>query len=673
MTDNGFNTFRYRLYRCIPIAIFCGLGLLVFAGAFAPAQARQNFKGRKLDHAETTESTRFFEVFSFPNMNRVEYYRDERKLKQLNELEREKDFEKMYPLLKEYVRNFGMANFFRDTRMIWQLAKLTELFGDMEESKAWYRLVLRHHRDDLDISTIELYYDSLTLNDKQYYVPLEYYYELVEFRKSVDTLRPPRGILLNIGEAVNSSASDYGPTLSIDNNTLLFTSKRNGATEGLRAIMNEDLFYSTKKGPEWQSAASFDEVNTRYNEGSAIISRDGSMMYFARCHSPEGFGNCDLYSAKMQADSTWGEVKNLGREVNSSGWDSHPSLSHSGDTLYFASDRIGGFGLSDIYYIYRTRSGEWSAAQNAGPMINSRRNEASPFFHPEYDLLYFSSTGQLLNFGEFDIYRAYYRNGQFAEPVNIGPLVNGPGSELYFTIDSESKDLYYAKGNEGTMENLDLFSFPLPMGAQPDANTSFSGSLLDSLTGLPMSGIVSIIDLDQGIEVAPRFLRPDGTFEFDLIRNKNYLLIIQGDDFFRIEEIFYLENDTDIDLTTSPLSTRMKFASIEFENGKAELRPAMYSDLDRVVDFLLDNPDFRLRINGHTDSDGSEVLNLKLSQARADAIRDYIIQFGQIAPERIEAKGYGSEKPIVQETTEENKRLNRRVEFEIFRPAEPEN
>ncbi|MFA0960846.1 OmpA family protein [Roseivirga sp. BDSF3-8] len=669
MIITRFITFSNPALRRLAVFILGSTGLLLSIGCIIPAQAQRNFKGQKLDHAETTESARFYEAFSFPNVNRVEYYQDEGKLKQINELERKKDFENLYPVLKSYVMNFGIANFSRDTEMLWRLAKLTELFGDMEEAKAWYRLVLRHHRSDLDIKSIELYYDSLTVNDKQYYVPLDYYYELVEFRKSVDTLRPPRGILLNIGDAVNSGASDYGPTLSIDNNTLLFTSKRNGATEGLRAIVNEDLFYSKKYG-DWQKASAFNEINTRYNEGSAIISRDGRTMYFARCHSPEGYGNCDLYSAKLQADSTWGEVKNMGREINSSGWDSHPSLTHSGDTLYFASDRIGGFGVSDIYYTHRRRDGSWSPAKNAGPMINSRQNEASPFYHPEYNILYFSSTGQLLNFGEFDIYRAYYRDGQFTEPVNIGPLVNGQGSELYFTIDSDSRELFYAKGNEGSMENLDLFSFPLPMGAQPEANTTFSGSLTDSLSGEPLTGIVSVIDLDQGIEVAPRFLRPDGSFQFDLIRNKNYLLIIQGDDYFRIEEIFYLEEDTDINLKATPLSTRMKFASIEFENGKADLLPAMFADLDRVIDFLLDNPDFRLKISGHTDSDGSEDLNRKLSQERADAIRDYIIRFGQIDPERIEAIGYGSEKPIVEETTEENKRLNRRVEFEIYRPAE---
>ena len=281
--------------------------------------------------------------------------------------------------------------------------------------------------------------------------------------------------------------------------------------------------------------------------------------------------------------------------------------------------------------------------------------------------MYFTSNGHLLNFGSFDIYKSVLDVGQWQEPKNIGPLVNGAGNEFYFTIDAASRNLYYAASTTKNIENLDLFSFPLPMGAQPQATTSFSGVLLDSITGLPMSGIVSIIDLDNGIEVAPKFIRPDGTFQFDLINNNNYLLIIQGDEYFRIEEIFYLEGDTEIHRTAQPLASKLKFESIEFENGKADILPEMYGDLDKIIDFMLDNPDFNINIAGHTDSDGSADFSLVLSQQRAAAIRDYVVQFGNIDESRVSAVGFGNTRPIVEEKTDEDKKLNRRVEFEIFR------
>jgi outer membrane protein OmpA-like peptidoglycan-associated protein len=302
-----------------------------------------------------------------------------------------------------------------------------------------------------------------------------------------------------------------------------------------------------------------------------------------------------------------------------------------------------------------------------GPVINSRGSDVSPFYHYVEKVLYFSSNGHNLNFGEFDIYKTYTEQGFWGEPQNIGPLVNGIGSEFYFTIDSESEDLFYARSEENRMANLDLYSFPLPMGAQPLANTKVTGSLLNEENGKPFKGIVSIIDLDNGIEVAPKFLRPDGSFEFNLINNNNYLLILQGDEFFRIEELFYLNGAAEFHKTTSPISSRMKFESVEFEEGSSQLSSYMYGDLDKLADFLLDNPEFNLRISGHTDSDGKEDANLELSQDRADVIKEYLVYFGKVPEYRISANGFGSSKPIVEEKTDADKRLNRRVEFELYR------
>ena len=594
------------------------------------------------------------------------YYRDEKKAKAIMATYNAEDWDALYPMLIDYISNFGIMNFYKDTKLIWRLAKITEMYGNYDEALALYKLVLRHHRADIDIRTVELHYDSLNANKTDYYVPLEFYYELVDYRKEVDTLQPPRSVLLNMGPTVNSDWSDYGPYLGSQNNLLIFTSKRNGHISGAGIENDEDLFVARKNNQVWENAFDLDDINTIYNEGSGCLSKDGKTLIFARCNSPETYGDCDLFSAKLDIDSAWRQVKNIGPEVNSKSWDSHPSLSPSGDTLYFSSDRIGGFGLADIYYSVKDIEGNWTAAKNMGAIINTRNSEVSPFYHQEFDVLYFSSNGQNLNFGEFDIYKSYLKKGIWEEPKNIGPLVNGPGSEFYFTIDSKSEDLYYARSVENDLTNMDLYSFPLPMEAQPSANTVVRGQLLNEENGQPFPGIVSIIDLDNGIEVAPKYLRPDGSFQFELINKNNYLLIIQGDQFFRIEELFYLDGDMEINKTTVPLSSRLEFSSIEFANGRSELSKDMYGDLDKLADFMLDNPTFSLRISGHTDSDGREDFNLQLSQERADAIKEYLVYFGKIEDQRIEAKGFGSSKPIVEEITEEDKHLNRRVEFELF-------
>ena len=647
--------------------------ILVLSMLLASTAVMAQFRGKKKQveiNTDTLPKDVTLNIYKFENIGNVDYYYNASKIERLRRLEREKNWEGLYVALKDYVKRFGIQNFYKDTRYIWRLAKLTELFGDYEEARTLYRLVLRHHHQGIDIKEIEIYYDSLNNIEADEYVPIDYYYELVEHRKLIDTLRPPRGVLLNMGTAVNSSKADYGPTLSLTDDLLIFTSKRNNLDLSIRRRDNEDLFITKKDDYGiWSEASPVAGLNSLYNEGSAVLSRDGKTLYFSRCECIDCYGDCDLFVTTLQADSTWGDVQNLGVNVNSVSWDSHPSLSHSEDTLYFASDRLGGFGLADIYFTWKNVNGTWAVAQNLGPVINTRNNDVSPFYHPVFKMLYFTSNGQLYNFGEYDIYKSEYVNGDWNEPHNIGPLVNGRGSEFYFTIDSESRNLFYSRSSSRDLNKQDLYSFPLPMEAQPLANTQLTGTLTDSLTGAPFRGIVSIIDLDEGIEVAPRYLRADGSFEFKLIDKRNYLLIIQGDDFFRIEEAFFLDGPMELNRVTEPLAAKVKFESIEFEVGKAELQPSMYGDLNKVVNFLYDNIDFRLRVSGHTDSFGAEDFNLRLSKERAEVIRDYIVLFAGIHESRVEHEGYGSSRPVMVENSESDKAFNRRVEFEIYRPA----
>ncbi len=607
------------------------------------------------------------DIFTFPNINKIPVYYDKTKFTKINQLYASSNEEALYPALKAYVKNFGIENFTKEISMIWQLAKLSERFGPPGESILLYKLVLKHHQQGIDINKVRQEYDIIARNEKDYYVPLDQYYELVDYRKEIDTLRPPHGVLLNMGGSVNSQKADYAPTIGNVDTIMLFTSKRNINAQSLERKYDEDLFFSVKEYGYWTDAREFTTINTIHNEGSACLSKDGKQLYFARCDSPDSQGSCDIFMAELKADSTWGNVRNLGPNINTVFWDSHPSLSRSGDTLLFSSDRKGGFGMSDIYYSVKDKKGVWQKAKNIGPIINTRGQEVSPFFHRKFNVLYFSSNGHPLNFGDFDIYKAYKQGNVWGEPKNIGPLVNGPGSEYYFTIDSESSLLYYARSEDSTPADLDLHSFPVPMEAQPTALALLKGTLTNRQTQQPMKGIVSIIDLDEGVEVAPKFLRPDGTFDFNLINQRNYLLIIQGDDFFRIEESFFMEGDMEINKEAEPFESKIAFKSLEFESSKADILWSMHDDLSKIGNFLIDHPGMRITISGHTDSEGKPEANLRLSQARADAIRDYLIEEFKIQPDRINAIGYGGTRPIVEEKTEEDRRLNRRVEFEIHR------
>lgn len=602
------------------------------------------------------------DIFSFPNVNRRNFYYDATAFQKLQTLKKSGG-QPYYDALRRYVAQFGIANFHENTAMIWELARLSKQFGPPGESVLLYKLVLKHHRQGINIEDVFREYDSIERDKQRYYVPLDYYYQLVAYRREIDTLRPPPAVLVNMGDDINSRKEDYGPTIGNVDNLLLFTSKRNRHQQGERAY-DEDLFYSERRDGYWNPAHEFKNINTSYNEGSACLSLDGKYLLFSRCNAPESLGNCDIYQAERSNDSTWTNIRHLGPNINSSGWDSHPSLTHSGDTLYFASNRLGTFGLSDIFFSVRDEKGEWGPARNAGPVINTVNSEVSPFFHHKFNVLYFSSDGQPLNFGAFDIYKSYLRKGTWTEAKNVGPLVNGAGSEYYFTIDSQSRELFYARSEESDHQNLDLFSFVVPMEAQPEAITQLKGSLKDQ-AGKPMKGLVSIIDLDEGIEVAPKFLREDGTFDFSLINKRNYLLIIQGDEFFRIEEIFFMNGEMEINKIAEPIESKIAFESLEFENGKANILPAMHADLDKLANFMIDHPTLKLKISGHTDSAGKEEANLRLSQARADAIKNYLVTQFHVESARVTAIGYGSAKPVAQELSDQHKQLNRRVEFEI--------
>ena len=618
------------------------------------------------DTARNAVSPKVYSLLTFPNLNKSAYYRDAKAFATLQKLARRSNTDALYPRLFAYVQQFGVKNFIEESGLLWKLAKLEEEQGDTTAAVALYKLLLKHHPRGMEAQEARQLLQDFGEEQKEDYVPLEYYYELVEFRKEIDTLRPPRGVYLNMGDGLNSSANDYGPTLSASNDVLLFTSKRHKRSQGLKEVDNEDLMVSYRRDDDWSMAEPLEGINSPYNEGSACLSPDGNTLFFARCNAPDGSGSCDLYVSMRQEGQSWSPPRNLGSHINSAAWDSHPSLSRTGDTLFFASDRLGGFGLSDIYYTHRNAKGQWERPKNVGPLVNTRGSEVSPFFHPAHNILYFSSDGHLLNFGEYDIYKSYRYRSIWNEPKNIGPLVNGAGSEFYFTIDVQSQNLYYARSVENQMGNLDLYSFPLPMEAKPTATINLDGSLVNSETGEPFrSGIVLIIDLDNGVEVAPKSLRDDGTFAFQLINNNRYLIIIQGEEFFRLEEVFFLTGDRTFNFETMPISSRIQFSNMEFDNGKSEIKPEMYADLDKISNFLMDNPYIQLHIEGHTDSDGNPELNRKLSQSRADAIRTYLIDFGSVAPDRVKATGYGSSKPIVDEQTAADKKLNRRVEFRI--------
>lgn len=612
---------------------------------------------------------------SFPNLGALKPYRNSRLDKALARAEAQEDLRVVDSLLRQYVTQYSVYNF-RDTVSLERLlrwAQVRELLGDTLLSAYLYGLVIRnmHHAP----SEVRLAYQRLRERWRSEWVPLDYYRKIVRLRQKIDTLAPPRGVLLSLGPHINSPYPDYAPYMHPSGQVLLFTSRREQMLTALDPdqLRNEDLYYSQRDFVRggFKPAEKFrDVINSPYNEGSACLNSDGTVLILARCDAPDGYGSCDLYLSRYE-NGRWQEPKNLGPTLNSPYWDSHPFL--VGDTLlFFASNRPQGLGQSDIYVSRLGPDGEWLPPENLGPLINTLGDEVTPYFYEPYQTLYFSSTGQPFGYGGYDIYKSRWLNSFWEEPRNLGPLVNTDGDEYYFTIDGRGSKIYYARATRKDPRNFDLYSFELPMEARPDAITRLAGYLIDSVSGRPLVSIVIAIDLTEGTEITPVFSNKYGYFEFQLVQNRQYQLMLLDTHLIRIPDTVALLDDQtySLFLTTAELQRPYVLENIEFPTNSAEITPEAYPRLDYIAGFLAKYPFVRLRIEGHTDAVGDPEYNRKLSQQRAENIRKYLLQVTGLPPDQIQARGYGPDRPLFPNTTEENRARNRRVEFILEVPPE---
>lgn len=608
--------------------------------------------------------------FTYPNLNKKAYYQNYKELNKIKRYYAQQKWNLVYPLLFQYINQFGIENFHNNTDLLAMMAEACLKRGDISTVKNMLRLLIRHYRDNLP--ELLKKYEQISLSEKEDYADLEYYHSVLK-----------RGLLdhdetfdkkssVNIAPYVNTKYDDYGVAVGKGIDTIYFTSDRIDKKKAILMDIDnysyEDIYISVRYGDSlWSTPKVFEPTKTKYKEGSPFLSDDHLSFYFSRCDANDGFGNCDIYVIERTSEGIWGEARNLGNKVNSYDWDSHPSLSYTGDTLFFSSSRWGGFGDSDIYYSVKDSLGQWQKAHNAGPIINTQQNEISPFFHRDYNVLYFSSNGQVFSFGEYDIYKSYLDEGNWSEPENLGPFINELSSDIYFTMDKKANWFFYAQPDNQNFKNHDLQCFLLPMEAKPNDLIHFTGKVIEPNTGKVFQGTVTIVDIKDRIPIAPKKVKADGTFEFKLLDKKEYLIVIEGDNFFRMEELFYLNGENYKVFKVKDIRHKITFRSIDFAKNSSEIMPQMENNLHLIINHLKTHESHHLSIIGHTDLDGDSEKNIQLSLDRAKSIKDYITVYGGILSQRIHSIGKGNEEPIVSvEKNETDKRLNRRVEFEIF-------
>ena len=475
----------------------------------------------------------------------------------------------------------------------------------------------------------------------------------------------------NLGAAINSASDEYFPGITADDQQFLFTrSDRNES--GYPG--QEDFYWSKKVNNEWVTAMNIGPpINTPLNEGAPTLSADGQYLIFTGCDRSDGRGSCDLYVSRRIGER-WSRPANLGPPINTKYWESQPSFSSDGKTLYFCSNRPGGFGDADIWQSTLNENGSWSNPVNLGPRINTSGKEESPYIHPDTKTLYFASDGHV-GMGRSDIYVSKKdEGGAWSEPVNLGYPINTFGNENSLLVSGSGELAYFASDRKGGFGGLDIYAFNLYDKVRPEKITYMKGLVYDSRTKKPLGASFELIELASNKTVVESESNPgNGSYLVCLPLNKDYALNVSRSGYLFYSKHFSLTATKDsalpfiMDVPLQPIDTGLKVAlnNVFFETGKFELKEESKSELQKLVSFLQLNKTLIIELGGHTDNVGDKQANLLLSTNRAKSVYDFLCGNG-IAASRLSYKGYGDAQPVVPNDTPEHRQQNRRTEFKVL-------
>lgn len=459
---------------------------------------------------------------------------------------------------------------------------------------------------------------------------------------------------------INSSGDDFAPYLSRNKQELYFTTEKGDQGQLNFISKSDDMnFDSRSRIPG--------DINSGTENGSIAITPDGQYMIFSSYENDVlGKGRTDLYSAK-KVNGKWVDIQNLGVAINSDAWDSNPTLSSDGMTLYFASDRSGGKGGADIYMSKRTREG-WTEAKNVSE-LNSSADDLTPNLAWDDKTLSISSNRSGGN-GGFDIYFSTLNGNSFSAPKNADSPINSAADEYSYYVIAGTENAYFASSRDGGKGMLDIYSAnPNPHKADDIVNVY--GTVTDGLTGEKIGADIYITDLISG--------ENKGIMKSDDEDGEYYVILKPGNDYSltadKKEYVFHSEEfdlkdkgesyDVQKNIELFPISKGKTSLMVFFDFDKASLQDKSKPELERLTRFLNLYPDIKIRLDGHTDDQGNAEYNNKLSKDRADSVKDYLVNNG-IKSDRVETKGFGKSKPLINETTDEARAKNRRVELIII-------
>ena len=480
-------------------------------------------------------------------------------------------------------------------------------------------------------------------------------------------------------EGISTAENEYLSILSPDNQMALFTREikllpdKNTLFQSVRQkekfmfslLQNDGTFSEGEEMPE--------PFNLNDNEGGATLTINNSTLYYTVCKYTKNntYYNCDIYYSDF-INEEWTKIKSVSDKINqSTTWESQPSISSDGTTLYFISDRPGGLGGYDIYKSIKDEKGEWGYPINLGPKINSTGNEKSPFIHPDGKTLYFSTDGRM-GLGGFDIfYSRLDTSGNWSKPKNIGYPINSREDEVGFFVSTDGSHGFFASNKLKGKGGWDLYSFDLYNDARPEKVLFIKGTVKSEAIAEPVKARIELKNLEtRKISEIP-LDSTTGNYVAIAPFNDDYIMTVKKEGYVyetryisRIDSTFKTPARIDVDIEPIELNKSYRINDIYFDFNKSDLTNGSKAVLDQLIEFLDENPKIQIQIQGHTDNIGNDTDNLKLSENRARSVYNYLVDKG-IKNTRLTYKGFGKTMPVANNDTEEGRARNRRTVFII--------
>lgn len=508
--------------------------------------------------------------------------------------------------------------------------------------------------------------------------------QLINAKFGADAIKHPQPFNpVNVGAGINTANYEYFPAITADGNTFMFTRNLRESANP-EAAGQEDFYMSKKVNGVWQTALPVTSVNTLGNEGAPSLSADGEIMFFASCmeitgdygsQDRKGYGSCDIFYAQ-KINGKWTKPRNAGPVINTKNWETQPSFSSDGKTLYFIRGMVTREGIKnpDIYSSTIGEDGKFTEPVRLPSQINTEEEEESVFIHPDNQTLYFSSRGRP-GMGGLDIYMSKKQaDGSWGEAVNLGYPINTARDENSLLVDANGKLAYFASEREGGFGGLDIYQFELPENRRPEKITYVKGLTYNAKTKAPVEAFFELIDLETQQSVTNAYSNSAGEFLVTLTSNHNYLVNVSKPGFLFYSDNFSLKNKVadynkpyQLQIPLQPIDTGIiELKNIFFDVNKWDLKAESKAELQKIIAFLKANPTLKIEFSGHTDNSGDKAFNKTLSNNRAKAIYDYVIEKGGIPASNLSYKGYGDTKPKAPNDTPENKAKNRRTELKVL-------